>query len=347
MKTHFHNLATVSRITALICAGIAGIGAAIGFSDMTANLPLSVLLGGGVAIVLAFGWHTLLSAAEHSRRTLTRVGLVTAGVLLVCVALATSGWSLATAIGGRTALSQAQATALADHAAALDAAKARVDAQEALINTVKQSAVATQMLGAEEGTSGEGPLFRSYQRTSENLDILATSMTDDLGKAAAAVQAGTEALTAGRAALGNDDAFSRAMADAEAATAALLAIDISRRVLSVGMVGLNDAKQPQLEPITAALYKAAAGSVPAAVEVPVYAPMTRAQATFERAGSVLPAWIAAIGVDVTPLILLCLLLLLSHEPLLREVSAPKVRVSDDELRVREDNVVGLGRKAGE
>ena len=349
MKNRYEKLSITARLLSLICACVAGGGAFIGFTDMTGNPIIAGLIGGGVALILGFGWHFTLHAAEHSRRGLKPIStLAVAGVLLVCIALATSGWSLATALGGRSALAHAQAAALSAHASALTEAKDHVDGQSVLINKVRQAAAASHLLGGDEGRSGQGPRFRSYLRTEANLITLADNMQSDLtSKAAPYVKQGEDALAAGRAALGTDAPFAAAMADAEAAVGSLSAIDISRTVLDAGLVTVNDKGLPQLDPITKALYTAADAAKPTPVVLESYVPMTRSQATSQFADTIIPAWVAAVGIDVAPFLLLILMLVLAGEPLLRAEVEPKHKVTAEEIRVADANVIGLRRSAGE
>lgn len=64
-------------------------------------------------------------------------------------------------------------------------------------------------------------------------------------------------------------------------------------------------------------------------------------------GALAGAWIAAAAIDMAPFILLLIVMLGVSEPLLRDSRPVRRKVSDDEIRVNESNVVGINRGTAE
>lgn len=344
-RTYFANIVLLAHIAATIAAGVVAFGAAIGFFDMTDSWPLAVLGGVGIASILGLGWWNLITAASKTRRAGAQAGVVTLGVVLVAIALGTSGWALATAIGGKQALSAYQVRALSEHETALTEAHSRALAQNDLVDTVRQNATATRLLGREEARTGEGPLFRSYERTASNLDTAAADMESKVSGAAAIYEDGRAAVAQANESLGNAEGFRMALADIAMAIRDLNAIDVSDDILSIGMVGLNDKGLPELSGLTQDLRNAAESSETEPVEVPSYVSATRAEATLsERPAG---AWIAAAAIDTAPLLMLLMVILLGREPLLREERQARRHVTEDDIREQEARIDGPRLVAGE
>lgn len=336
---YFNAIVRVAHFGATVAAIVVAFGATIGFHDMTGSWPLAVLGGAGIASLLGLGWYTLITLGSRARRIAAKALTISLGILLVTVALGTSGWALATAIGGKQALADYQSRALAEHETALADAYARVNGQLDLVDVVSQHAAATRILSEEEGRTGQGPLYRSYQRTAENLDNAAEGMRGQIDAADKHYASGIQALDTAMFALGDGEVFRAAMVDVEAAITALNAVDVSGDILSVGMVGLNDRGLPELDTLTQSLRDAGETGAQEPVEVPRYVAMSRSEATLSERP--VGAWIAAASIDVAPLVLLLIVMLAASEPLLREDRKPKARVTDDEIREAEDNVIGM------
>ena len=97
---YFQFIVRVAHWGATVAALIVAAGATIGFHDMTGSWPIALLGGIGIASILALGWYILISMGSRVRRTSAKALTITLGVFLVVAALGTSGWALATAIGG-------------------------------------------------------------------------------------------------------------------------------------------------------------------------------------------------------------------------------------------------------
>ena len=109
---HFDLSTRLAHAAATIAALVAAFGASVGFFHMTGELWLAVLGGLGIASILAIGWWVLITAGARVRRTGAKVQTISLGTILVIIALGTSGWALATAIGGKQALADYQMRAL-------------------------------------------------------------------------------------------------------------------------------------------------------------------------------------------------------------------------------------------
>lgn len=338
MKTYFNTITLAAHIGASVAALVVAFGASIGFYDMTGSMPIAVLGGVGIASILAIGWYTLITLGSRARRGAAKGAVVALGAVLVLAALGTSGWALATAIGGKQALAAYQSRSLAEHEIALAAAMSRVNAQIDFVDIVSQHAVATGLLGDEEGRSGRGPLFRSYERTQESLNNAAQGMTVKLEDGETIYRFGIADLDKASAALGTP-VFRLHMTNVESAIAELNAIDVSDDVKNIGMVGLNDKGLPELDGLTSSLRSASDIAVGAPVAIPRYVPMTRSDAVLsERPAG---AWIAAFAIDFAPLILLLIVMIAAGEPLLREDRKVKGRKTDESIREDELEVSGL------
>ena len=340
---NFTTTVKMARFAAIIAASVAAVGATMGFYEMTENIVISGLFGVGIASLLGIGWHLTISAAENTRRNTNRIALVAVGVMLVSVAIATSGWSLVTAIGGKQALASYQQSVLQDHEIALAASYSRVNAQADLVDYVSQHATATGLLADEEGTSGKGPLYRSLMRTKDNLNGAAGSMNATIEAGESYYLIGLSNLEAGADNMGDDVLFRENMAAVQSSIASLNSIDVTGDVLSMGMVGLNDKGLPELSNLTADLRTAAEGAESEAVAIPHFNNVNRSEAVMLNPP--IGAWIAAIAIDAAPFIFLLLVLLLANEPLLRDMANPKPikYKTDDEIRNSEDNVVGINK----
>ena len=335
---YFQFIVRVAHWGATVAALIVAAGATIGFHDMTGSWPIALLGGIGIASILALGWYILISMGSRVRRTSAKALTITLGVFLVVAALGTSGWALATAIGGKQALANYQTRALTEHELALADAMSRVNGQLELVDSVSQTAAATRLLAAEEGRSGEGPLYRSYMRTQENLEGAAELMNVKILEGQDLYQRGIIALDVANQNLGNAEDFRLAIGEVQKVITLLNGIDVSGDITSIGMVGLNDRGLPELSTLTANLQSIAADADTKLVDVPRFVPATRSEATMSERP--LGAWIAAIAIDTAPLILLLLVMVAVNEPLLREARKTKHRTSDDEIRAQEDIVEG-------
>ncbi len=336
---HYNMITTVGHVGATVAAVVVAFGATIGFHDMTGQWALAALGGVGIASILGLGWLSLITIGSRARRPQGRVLTLVVGVVLVAVALGTSGWALATAIGGKAALASYQMRSLTEHEIALTDAMARVTGQEELVDAVKQHSAATIALAKEEGRSGQGPNFRSYQRTAENLTNASDVMAKTLSEGEGHYLNGLDALEKANKSLGNAETFRLALSDVQSSIVSLNAIDISNDVLSIGMVGLNDRGVPELDTMTSSLRDIAEGSTVDPVTVPRFIGKSRSDATMSEFP--VGAWIAAISIDMAPLILLIIVMFAAGEPLLREERRTKRRISDEEIRVNEEEVKGL------
>lgn len=320
---NYRTMSRTARFAAFVSASVAAVGATLGFYEMTDDWLIAGLFGVGVAAILGLGWHMVITGAEHARRTMNRVFLVALGLVLFGVAIATSGWSLVTAVGGKSAITAYQVEQLRVAEDALTEAHNRLDEQHALVNHVLQTATATGMLAEEEGRTGEGPLFRSYLRTEENLRGKASAMAGQLVQGDAYYSVGLEWVAKANEALATDEEFRAAMSEIARHTTLLNGIDVTQDVLTVGMVGLNDQGLAELTPLTAELYEAAGAIDTATVDVPAYTAITRSEAVAAAGDKVLPAWIAAIGIDLAPLLFMLMVMFMANEPLIRQQADPK------------------------
>ncbi|MEP1425858.1 MAG: hypothetical protein ABJX32_04725 [Tateyamaria sp.] len=342
---HFDLSTRLAHAAATIAALVAAVGASVGFYHMTYEVWLAALGGIGIASILGIGWWVLITAGARARRIGAQAQTIVLGALLVAIALGTSGWALATAIGGKQALADYQMRALVAYEAALIEAKGNVDAQADLVDTVRQHASATGLLGREEARTGEGPLFRSYVRTEQNLSNAADVMSQKLAQADGVYTAGQNSIAEANRNLGDAEAFRLSISAVGNAIRNLNDIDVRSDVLGIGMVGLNDRGLPELSNLTSDLRRASETAKFKPVEVPPYTSVSRAQATLsERPAG---AWIVAFSIDTAPLIMLLMIMALIREPLLRETTRERKHVSDEQIRVSEENVRGQIRRVAE
>ncbi len=343
--TFYETTTRVAHVGATVAALIVAFGASMGFYHMTGNYYVAILTGVGIAAGLALSWYILITLASRARRGASRAAIATFGALLVAVAIGTSGWALATAIGGKAALASYQARALAEHEIALADATSRVNEQLSLVDFVHQTAAATRAKADEESRTGRGPNYRGMMDTSERLDRAAGDMQDEIDRAGTTRAAGLAALDRADRALGDAEPFRLALADVTAAIVELNAIDVSPEVMSIGMVGLNDRGLPELSDLDQNLRDRADNAVGQTIAVPRYISVNRADATLSEFP--MGAWIAATAIDVMPFLLMLLVMVASTEPLLREQRKGRTRVSDDEIRTNEEELNGPRLVAGE
>ena len=329
---NFKTLARVSRGTSFVVA--AGIGALYGahLAQTTGNLYLAIAAGSVTFIGLAAAWHFVLTLGEQARRTESMAVAAVVGLALFLGAMALSGAAVTTMLGGTQALHSQQARALPEFEQALADAKARLDEQNVITNRVAQAAAATRNEAAEERRSGEGPIFRQLFSYAQSLDDLARQLDAEI-RDVPAYQQGVAALDEARAALGDETRFPAALAAVSAAVRDMNGIDIAPAVYNAGLV-----EGERVNDLTRRLYADVERLAVEPVAVPVYEPVSREVAVLQ--GDAGLYWVRTAVIEGVPFILLILLMVAAREPLLRNQPDPE-KVSDDEIRIREDNVIGI------
>lgn len=349
---NYKTLTALAGIGAMIAATTVSIGATLGLHSITDNWFIAAPFGIGLGLVIGILWHMTIQSAASARRGLNRWALVIIGMVLVGIAISTSSWSLATAIGGKQALQGVHVEAIQTHADALYAAHNRVRQQSALIDVTGQ--VATAYAGASEseasgglsGRAGFGPKAQKYALVADSFRGAASDMQGTLDEAQTTYKAGQAQLNDARRAMSTGDkmAVSNALNAVQSTISDLNAVDITGNVANTGIVnfttGTKGVSQVADDELTSKVQQTAASIDTTPIPVPVFVPTSQATAIVDRAGDVPLAWIMAISFDFLPFALLVLVLLLWNEPLMREAAMPK-RTSDDEIRTREENVVGF------
>jgi hypothetical protein len=327
-----------AHITAGCCAAIAALGAAIGFRELSDSWLVSGLIGAGTAVVLGLGWFAVMGAASATRRH-RNVGMIAMiGLFLTLVAIAVSGWSLATALGGKSAQRMHQQAQTTQHEAALAAAYKRVTDQEPLLTeVVTAQTVYTGYAEDETRRGGCGPRCQTYRSMGDTMTSVRAGLQGQMEQAASRRREAEAALAQAR--LGQDVEANLALV--ASTVSHLNAIDLATG--PVGMVrytaGAEGVSNVATDEVTQALI-AADADLPEPVAVPVYEKISNAEATLRYAGRVAGAWAAALGIDCAPFLLLLLVIALWSEPLLREEKVRKAKPTDDDIRDREESVKG-------
>ena len=329
---HYENLVRTAHIAALVAAGVAAFGASIGFWHLTGNWIIAAITGVGIASILAFGWHALITAASRARRMATRATVTALGVLLVGVAIASSGWMLASAIGGHQALSLHNREQIQAHATALTDAHARVTAQGPLRDAVENGAAVYRTYVDEERLSGCGPRCRAYDGMASHMQQVVVDLDTQIADADKAFAKGRDALQAAR----NGDDVEAALTTVATVVAELNAVNLSADNVSLvrftsGADGVRTTGTDQI----GAEIMALDADLPDPVAVPYYQSITPAQAVWDYRGKVAGAWVAALAIDVAPLIALIWVLVLAGEPLLREKRTPVKPHTNADIRSEE------------
>jgi hypothetical protein len=354
--TYYNLIVRLAHIAASIAAAVVAVGASIGFHDMTGSLWLAILGGVGIASILGLGWWALITAGSRARRGAAKAAIVSIGILLVAVALGTSGWALATAIGGKSAMTVHNAAQIELHETALNDAYARVAGQTGVIDAMSTASTAysgyadAEVAGDLGNGGGCGPRCRTYQRAAEAIDTEADNLQSQVDGARDAQLAALGALAAAR----TSDDPALLLAEVASTVALLNAVDLDAgnigilqyTATSTGLEGVSN------EGLTQAIIDADK-VLPPAVAVPEYRDVTKSEATLMYWDRVIGAWIAAFAIDVAPLVMLLIVMAMAMEPLLREAK-PRIQLrpakSNDEIRVKEDdvnNVTAFQRPAAE
>ena len=117
-------------------------------------------------------------------------------------------------------------------------------------------------------------------------------------------------------------------------TSEISAIDFGRDVAASGMlVDSSDRSGPtsvRTDNLTGQLMDAAAQIDSAPVELPVYVPITDADAVIQRPDKSLSGWLIAGAVDFAPFLIALLVFFFAREPLMRQAEMPH-RPTDDEI----------------
>ena len=343
---NYQAITAMAGTAAVIAAGTVSIGATLGFHEMTGSWLTAGLMGTTIAVLLGIGWHIAIRAAANTRRFGNRVGLLAIGMFFVAIAVATSGWSLATAIGGQTAVEQHQKAAVAEYERALNRALVRVDDQRALVEAVSvarsvYSGRVDAEVAGDNGAPGCGPQCRRLQAVAANLTEFQSGIEREIEGGVAAYDAGGAALALARQQVGTPQ-FGDALAGVESAIVLMNGVNVTNGVSRVGMTtgGGND-------PMTAQIVAASESLNSEPAPLPRYVPMNRAEATLAYATDVAGAWIAALAIDSAPFIFLLLVMMLHSEPLIRQQPEMRKRrvPTDDEIRTKEENVIGLRQSA--
>ena len=344
--TYYNLIVRLAHIAATVAAIVVAFGASIGFHDMTGSLPLAILGGVGIASILGLGWYALITAGSRARRGGAKLAIVSLGVLLVAVALGTSGWALATAIGGKSAMAVHNSAQVEEHETALNDAYARVTGQTGVIDAMVTASTAYEGYAQAE-TAGDlgngggcGPRCRTYQRAGDAIDTEAANLTSQVDAARVAQLEALELLAMAR----TSDDPAPLLAQVASTVAFLNAVD-----LDAGNVGIlnytatsSGLEGVQNEGLTQAIIDADE-ELPPAVDVPEYRDVTKSEATAMYWDRVVGAWIAAFAIDLAPLVMLLIVMAMAMEPLLRD-DKPKIKFrpakSNDEIRVNEEDVSG-------
>jgi hypothetical protein len=304
---NFAVLSTTARAASVVASCVAGYGAAHGVHMMNPDggWITPVVIGGGVAALLAVGWHLTLVGAEHARRTAGIAAVALAAVSCAGIAVSTSAWSLATQIGGRQAIAAHQNASLEAYETALTAVEASalrssstatsgIDAQIAALTTQ----IDAEVSGDAGNGAGCGPVCRDLMRERAELESQRSGADNSAPLAAIGADA--------RAIMGEARA-AVARSDDAAVMTSLTAL--RSRIAEVARVS------------------------PDGVAVPApFRPMGPGEAIAAYAGQVAGAWAFAIGIDLMPLLFVLLVAFLAYEPNLRSIPVSRGRTAADILR---------------
>ena len=347
-KTHYQKISTIARHTAIICAIVAGIGSSIGLNEIqpSGGWFIPVLIGLGIAAVLATGWHLVITGAEKARTPRGVIGVVGGGILLAMLAIGSSGWSLVTAISGDLASQAHMEGTLQEYEATFQAAQSRVDRQAVIPDMVAQAAATYGALARDEesgriGPAGCGKRCIAYQDVESNYNALAAGLSGMIDGAHQTRQDGLAALASARQAVmtANQDGFRDAILTAGTVIESLKAFDLTARIERIGFVDVSVAEGlSQLSRIDQTLRDKAAqvASDKSDLVVPVFRPISKGEAVIRYFDRVAAAAILALGIDLAPLLLALLILAFAYEPLMRNTEE-----KDEEARKQQASRVAV------
>lgn len=315
-----------ARLTAAGAAVIAGVGASIGLheSSTSSGWFIPILVGTGIAIFLACGWHIVLKGMEKGRTRDGVGGALVGAVMLTSVAVATSTTALTSAIGGPAAQSAHQQMILSKHELALRRAWAYALLWYGLEDKATTAAASYRGLMSEETKTGCGSRCEAYKRVAANYEITGREVRREIEGLKRQRDVAQDVIEEAREDIATDDerAFAGSLARIGGATAALSAVDLGSLLNRVGFVegdavnrgldALNRIDQDMRDFVEDVRIRKID------VEIPTYMSITDNEAVLLYADRVAGAWAVALGVDLGPLVLCLLIFALAKEPLLRD-----------------------------
>ena len=329
----------LAKGTAIVAGAIAAVGTGIGLYDAGVNPIIAVLVGVGLCVVLVMGHHLIIDGAANARRGGGIAAALIGSFLLCCIALAASGWSLATVLGGPSAQSSYRLDAVIEHEAALNAAHAGLRDQQVVLDLASQASAGFTSYAEREargdfGTAGCGPNCQEYASAGQGMNRLHGDMEGRMRQALDRHAAAQRALGEARRNIHDDEIFADRLAFVNSVTSEISAIDFGRDVAASGMLVVSsDRSGPtsvRTDNLTGQLMDAAAQIDSHPVELPVYVPITDADAVIQRPDKSLSGWLIAGAVDFAPFLIALLVFFFAREPLMRQAEMPH-RPTDDEI----------------
>lgn len=341
------SMAYWARLAAAGAAVIAGVGASIGLheSSTSSSWFIPILVGTGIAIFLACGWHIVLKGMEKGRERRGLGGAFVGALMLTSVAVATSTTALTSAIGGPAAQSAHQQQILSKHELALRAAWAYALLWYGLEDKATTAAASYRGLVSEETKTGCEARCEAYKRVSANYEIIGREVRREIEGLKRQRDIAQDIIEDAREniAAGDERAFAGSLARIGGVTAALSAVDLGSLLNRVGFVG-GDAVNRGLDALNRIDqdmrdFVEDVRSRKTDVEIPTYTSITDNEAVMQYADRVAGAWAVALGVDLAPLVLCLLIFALAQEPLLRD--APVRQSPKDRATKIRDNEAAL------
>lgn len=339
--TKIEQYGKIAEIIAYICALIAGGGATIGFHDMTQSWLIAALAGAGITTILGLGNHIILGMARRNRTRHGIAAVVGAAMLLAMVAIATSSWALTTAIAGPAAQRIHLLDTTQTYDDAVNVARARIDAQSGITEAVSIAAARYRAAAQDEelgrrGLPGCGPNCRAYAVTAANYEALSASFVDLIKEHDQALLNARKKLDELRRNAVSADTltFGENTTAISAAISAVRMLDLHPKVSNIGVVSHQATDLHRFDSDLRRETKQISGESPEVI-VPVYRPISNAEAVYQYRDRVAGAWAAALGIDLTPLILTLLLLLAAREPLISVKEPPPLTPAERDAAIIE------------
>jgi hypothetical protein len=314
----------LARAVGIASSVAAGVAIALGTvpdaiaSGNLLNVAIPVILAGVVPFGLSAGWHKLYGYAAHAREVHERAIALGFGGLLFLIGMGSSAWFLASLLGGPSALSDYQAASVERARAAFDVVTANAALETniiAALNTASGNLASVARdergSGTMSGRPGNGPVSLGLKNAAASMATMQAGLARQQQERADALARSGEALAnASRDIAARDAAtFQDDMAKAVAEIRAAAKIRLGVASLNIGLAVPAEA-EPVINQTTTAIAAVMTdiNSRRRAVTMPDYQPIDAKRAMLTNPQPL--AWLAAIVVELLPLVALGLLLTL-------------------------------------
>jgi hypothetical protein len=320
---------------AIVAAGFAGVGVAIGVHDGHDSWLVPAITGVVVAGTLGAVWHVLISSAGRVRSLLGTTAVLGIGGIVTGLTIGASAQAIATMISGDTAVSAMLGDTVDGYARTLDEAHQDATIFKPLILTANKAVAGYRGFAKGEALSGMGPKYEEYTSFADDFQRASAALSTTLNEAEALKASGAVAISAMReaAAASDQDAFVAATVALGAAVSGLNGIDVSPIINGTGVVTVDTSEGVNLDTQTEDFQNEARAILAdrAQVGMPAFTPVTKGEAVRATAfGASLHGWIVAAVIDLIPMLVLLFSFATAREVLLREsVPAKPYRAPHD------------------